>query len=390
MVLSLPCLADGVPVCEPGVVGMDSRRLAVIDDVVNEGLQRGNMPGCVVLVGHRGHVVYHRAFGFRQLVPEKLPMQADTVFDLASLTKPIATATCIMALVESGQLDLNSAVSTWLPDFAANGKEEVTIRQLLVHTSGLIPDNSMKDYADGPEAAFERIHQLKLTQPPGTRVAYSDVGFIVLAEIVQKVTGKTVHEYSQEKLFQPLGMKETGYLVSDDLKQRAATTEVRDGRPMQGEVHDPRAWALGGVAGHAGLFSTAPDLARFAQMLIDRGQGNGRQILKPETVSLMTQPVEVSAGLRTPGWDMKSTYSSNRGDLFSATAFGHGGFTGTSFWVDPSQSLFVICLSNRVHPDGKGSVNSLAGRIGTIAAAAIVNSAEAVKSSRQTPNSDRN
>ena len=347
------------------------QHLAIIDDIVDEGLRQKKMPGCVVLIGHKDEVIYHKAFGYRQLVPEQQPMLLDTVFDLASLTKPIATATSIMTLVESGKVDLDAAVASYIPEFAANGKDTITVRQLLTHTGGLIPDNSIKDYKDGPERAFENIHQLPTYVPPGTKFVYSDVGFIVLAELVQRISGLTIHEYSQQHIFAPLAMKETGYLPAALLKQRAAVTQERDGKPMRGEVHDPRAWALGGVAGHAGLFSTARDLATFAQAMINRGSLGDTCILKPSTFDLMTAPVDVSSGLRTLGWDMRSTYSSNRGDFFSKAAFGHGGFTGTALWIDPQRKLYVIFLSNRVHPDGNGSVNSLAGRIATIAGAAI-------------------
>ncbi|MEQ9409509.1 MAG: serine hydrolase domain-containing protein, partial [Fuerstiella sp.] len=294
-----------------------------------------------------------------------------TVFDMASLTKPVVTATCVMSLVEKGELDLDATVATYIPEFGVHGKEVITVRQLLTHTGGLIPDNSIKDYADGPEEAFRRIHELKLYTDPGTKFVYTDVGFIVLAELVERVSGKRIDRYAHDLIFAPLGMADSGYLPAEELRKRAATTQERDGRPMIGEVHDPRAYALGGVAGHAGLFSSADDLATYAQTLINGGTLNGARILNPKTVRLMTAPVEVSAGLRTLGWDMRSTYSSNRGDLCSAAAFGHGGFTGTAMWIDPPQQLFVIFLSNRVHPDGKGSVNPLAGRIGTIAAAAI-------------------
>ena len=190
----------------------------------------------------------------------------------------------------------------------------------------------------------------------------------MLAKVVEQVTGKDIHEYSQQTIFTPLGMSETGYRPRDELRERAAPTEQRDGRWIRGEVHDPRAYLLDGIAGHAGLFSTAEDLARYAQMML---RSNDVRVLKRETIKLMTQAVEVSSGVRGRGWDKKSTYSSNRGDLFTPQAFGHGGFTGTAIWIDPGSDLFVIFLSNRIHPDGKGSVNALVGRIGTIAAAAI-------------------
>jgi len=360
-----------LPHAKPEAVGMDAGRLALIDFVIQRGLERDSMPGAVVLVGYQGKIVFLKAYGDRQLQPEKVAMTADTVFDMASLTKPIATATSVMQLVEQGKIKLSDPVSHYIPEFAANGKQAVTVYQLLTHQGGLIPDNSMKDYRDGPETAMERIYALKLYYEPGTRFVYTDVGFILLADIVKRVTGQSVHEYSGKNIFQPLGMKETGYLPAPELRKRAATTQQREKRWMQGEVHDPRAYGLGGVAGHAGLFSTAEDLAVYAQALLGRGSYQGVRILKPETVDTMTRGYPVDDVVRGLGWDVLSRYSSNRGDFHSRRAFGHGGFTGTSLWIDPAQDLFVIFLSNRVHPDGKGSINSLAGRIGTIAAAAI-------------------
>lgn len=366
-----PQRSYSLPASKPAELGMDSQRLSIIDEIVEQGLARGKMPGAVVLVGYQGHVVYHKAFGYLQLQPQKVAMQIDTVFDLASLTKPIATATSIMTLVGKKQIDLNAPVAKYIPEFGVNGKENVTVKQLLTHVSGLTPDNSIRDYKNGPAEAFRLIHELKPIYEPGTQFRYSDVGFIELAEIVERVTGKNIHEYSQQNLFAPLGMRETGYLPNSSLQKRAAVTQKRNDKWMQGEVHDPRAFALNGIAGHAGLFSTANDLAIFAQMLINKGSLNGVTVMQSQTVRLMTADVKVPGGLRSLGWDKRSAYSSNRGDLFSKHAFGHGGFTGTSFWIDPQQQLFVIFLSNRVHPDGKGSVNAIAGRIGTVAAAAI-------------------
>lgn len=362
-----------LPSSEPEKLGMNSKRLQMIDEVVEEGLARKKMPGAVVLVGYRGHVVYHKAFGYLQITPRKIAMQTDTVFDLASLTKPIATASSLMILVEKKLVDCDAPVTKYIPEFGIHGKEKITVKQLLTHTSGLTPDNSIRDYDNGPEEAFRLIHELKPIYKPGSEFRYSDVGFLVSAEIVKRITGKNIHEYSQQNLFRPLGMRETGFLPAESLKKRAAITQQRNNSWLKGDVHDPRAFALGGIAGHAGLFSTANDLALFAQMLINKGSLNGQTVMQPQTVQLMTAPVEVPGGIRTLGWDMRSVYSSNRGDLFSKTAFGHGGFTGTSFWVDPQQKLFVIFLSNRVHPDGNGSVNPLVGRIGTLAASAICN-----------------
>ena len=357
--------------CEPAECGLSVSRLAVIDDVVAEGLRYEKMPGCVVLVGYRGRIAWLKSYGSRQVKPNVVPMTTDTVFDLASLTKPIATATSIMLLIEDGLVELDAPAARYIPEFGNTGKEVITIRQLLTHQSGLLPDNSIKDYENGRADAFRRIHELDLRAEPGTRFMYSDVGFIVLGEIVERVCGQSLDTFAKDRIFEPLGMTETGFNPPADLKQRAAPTQERNGEWMRGEVHDPRAFKLGGVAGHAGLFSTAEDLARYAQMLINKGVLGDARILNPETCTLMQSSQEVSSGIRTLGWDRRTGYSSNRGDLVSASAFGHGGFTGTALWIDPEQEMFVIFLSNRVHPDGNGSVNSLAGRIGTIAAAAI-------------------
>ena len=377
IVLSVVCGGDAfgapprLPVARPEAVGMDANRLKAIDAIVAYGLRRQRMPGAVVLVGYKGKIVHRKAYGFRQLKPTKVPMTVDTLFDMASLTKPIATATSVMTLVEHKKIDLNAPVAKYVPEFAANGKEKITVRHLLTHTGGLIPDNSIRDYQRDKDTAMKLTLATKPVAKPGERFIYSDVGFIVLAEIVKRITKQDVHRYSQAKIFKPLGMKETGYLPAEALRKRAVTTQQREGRWMQGEVHDPRAYRLGGIAGHAGLFSTADDLAIYASMMLGRGAYQGVRILKPETFSLMTRPVKVPRGLRALGWDVQSPYSSNRGDLLSPSAFGHGGFTGTAMWIDPQTGLFVIFLSNRVHPDGKGSVNRLAGRIATVAAASI-------------------
>ncbi|HIA62867.1 MAG TPA: DUF1343 domain-containing protein [Planctomycetes bacterium] len=368
---TLSAAVPAVPTVAPAEVGMSATRLSKIDVAVAEGLRREWMPGCVVMVGHQGKIVFHKAYGNKQVQPETIAMTTDTVFDMASITKPIATATSVMKLVELGKIDVDQTVAHYIPEFAANGKDEITVRQLLIHQGGLLPDNALSDYNDGVAKAFERIYALGTRVEPGTTFMYTDVGFIVLAKLVERVSGKNVHQFSQEFLFKPLGMQETGYNPPAALRKRAATTQQREGRWMRGEVHDPRAYRLDGIAGHAGLFSTSSDLARFAQMLLGQGTYQDNQILAAETVALMTKPNKVSSGLRGLGWDIRTGYSYNRGDLLTDQAFGHGGFTGTTFWVDPGQELFVIFLSNRVHPDGSGSVNRLAGRIATIATAAI-------------------
>lgn len=363
-------IAD-LPRSTPVEVGMRGDRINRIDRVVEEGLRRGNMPGCVILIGHHGHIVFEKAYGNRQLEPQQVPMTIDTVFDLASLTKPIATATSVMMLIEEGKVAIDDPVSKYLPEFTSHGKNEITIKQLLSHQGGLIPDNALSDYKNGREQSYAKINELSLRAKPGDEFIYSDVGFIVLGELVEAISGQRQDEFTQDHIFKPLQMHETGYLPRDELKQRAAVTQQRNDVWMQGEVHDPRAYEMDGVAGHAGLFSTAQDLARYAQMVLNKGELDGERILKPETIELMTSAIPVSNGLRSPGWDKQTGYSSNKGDLLSDAAIGHGGFTGTGIWIDPEQDLFVIFLSNRVHPDGKGSVNSLIGRVATLAAAAI-------------------
>lgn len=360
-----------LPHVSPESAGMSSARLAQIDGIVADGLRREEMCGCVVLVGRRAGIVFEKAYGDRQVLPEREAMTLDTVFDLASLTKPIATGTSLMTLVEEGKVRIEDPVAKYLPEFAVNGKEEVTILQLLTHQAGLIPDTEIGEYQNGSEEAIRKALETKPEHPPGTKFVYSDVGPIILAELIRRVTGETIDVYAKRKIYEPLGMLETGYNPGPEMRKRGVTTEQREGRWMKGEVHDPRAYLMKGVAGHAGLFSTGEDLAVYASMMLGGGEYQGVRILRPETVELMTTPVVTSEGLRSLSWDSRSSYSSNRGDLCSARAFGHGGFTGTVIWIDPELDLFYIFLSSRLHPDGKGTVNPLAGRIGTVAAAAI-------------------
>jgi len=348
---------------------MDSWHLRQIDHVVSDGLSAGCMPGCVVLVGRPGETVLHKAYGLRQVQPSRQRMTADTVFDVASLTKPVATATSILVLADRGLLDLDEAAASCVPEFAPGGKGAITIRQLLTHQGGLPADNPLSDYDQGPQKAWERICKLRPCAEPGRRFIYSDIGYIVLAEVVRRVAGRDLHAFTRENVFAPVGMSETGFLPAGPLRRRCAPTLRRGRRWMKGQVHDPRAWRLGGVAGHAGLFSTARDLARYAEMMLRAGRHASGRVLSERAVREMTRPHAAAGGLRGLGWDIRSGYSANRGEALSPRAFGHGGFTGTSLWIDPELDLFVVFLSNRLHPDGRGEVNALAGRIATIAAA---------------------
>jgi uncharacterized protein YbbC (DUF1343 family)/CubicO group peptidase (beta-lactamase class C family) len=361
-----------LPQAAPADAGMDAGRLARIDDVVEGAIKRGQLPGAVVLVARDGKVVFRKTYGSRSKQPADIPMTPDTVFDLASLTKPLATATPVMLLLERGKLRLTDPAAQYVPEFGRNGKDKITLEQLLLHTSGLIADNSVNDYADGPRKAFERIHELTPTTEPGSRFVYSDVGFMVLGEIVERVSGESLDAFAHKNVFAPLGLRETTFKPGKELAGRAAPTEKRGDRWIQGEVHDPRSFLLGGVAGHAGLFSTADEVAVYAQMLLNGGSYAGKRVLSPATVRLMTTARPVPGGQRALGWDVDTRYSSNRGELFGAGSFGHTGFTGTSVWVDPPSRTVVVFLSNRVHPEARTNINQLRGQVATLAAAAIV------------------
>lgn len=353
--------------------GMDPQLESRIEQAVKRYLDEGNMAGCVVLIGRQDGIVFEKAYGYRSLEPEKEEMTTDTVFDMASLTKPTATATSIMILVDQGKLKLDDKVTKYIPEFEKNGKGDITIEQLLVHSSGLIADNPIGDYEDGWNTAGPKINDLKLLSKPGTAFKYSDVNFILLGKIVEKVSGKPLEEFAKENIFSKIGMDDSGYLPSEQLKKRAAATEKTAGKMLKGDVHDPRAARMGGVAGHAGLFSTAEDMATYATMMLQKGEYEGNRVLSENIVEEMNTARTVGNNKRGLGWDKRSAYSRNRGRSMSDAAFGHGGFTGTAMWVDPARDLYVIFLSNRLHPDGKGEVNSLAGQIGAFACAAIVN-----------------
>ncbi len=379
ILLTLPVVlhADTLPNAKPEEVGASSSRLDRIDAVVKQALARGDAPGAVVLITHRGKVVFRRAYGLRSKQPAETPMTVDTVFDLASLTKPLATASSVMLLVEQGKLRPSDLVARHLPAFAAKGKDKITVEQLLLHTSGLIADNPVSDYQDGHEKAIQNICDLTPANPPGAKFVYSDVNFILLGELVERLSGMPLDEFTKKNLFTPLGLTTMGYKPDASLKDRFAPTEKREGHWLAGEVHDPRAALLGGVAGHAGLFATADDLAVYAQMLLNGGAWNDKRILSALTVKRLTTPHAIplgngDLGQRTYGWDVRTPYSGNRGELFfPGSSFGHTGFTGTSLWIDPASETVVILLTNRVHPDGKGDIRRLWNQISTLAASAL-------------------
>lgn len=355
---------------------IDRTRLERIDTVVKQSIERNELPGAVVLILHRGEVVFRKAYGLRSKQPTEAPLTIDTVFDMASLTKPMTTATSIMLLVERGKLRLGDRVAQHIADFGKNGKDKITVEHLLLHTSGLLADNPVADYQDGRAKAFERICDLKPLAEPGERFIYSDVNFILLGEIVERLSGLPLDRFARENIFEPLGMKTTTFRPLDAgmSAERIAPTEKKDDKWLQGTVHDPRSALLGGVAGHAGLFSTADDVAIFTRMMLAGGEYAGKRILSPLTIRRMTTPRPVPGGLRAYGWDVNTSYSANRGELFARdSGFGHTGFTGTSLWIDPETETAVVFLSSRLHPDGKGNVTRLRGQVATIAASAILN-----------------
>jgi uncharacterized protein YbbC (DUF1343 family)/CubicO group peptidase (beta-lactamase class C family) len=303
-------------------------------------------------------------------------MTPDTIFDAASLTKVIATTPAIMQLVEQGKVRLEDSVAQYWPEFAANGKDEITVSELLTHYSGLRPDLDLKPGWSGYETAMRMIVAEQPIAPPGSRWTYSDINFETLGELVKRVSGQPLDVYCAEHIFKPLKMKDTGFRPPRSLRRRIAPTQYEHGtggKMLWGEVHDPTAHNMGGVAGHAGLFSTADDLARFAQMLLDDGRYGGVQILSPLAVSKMSTPQSPPGemAVRGLGWYIDSANSSNRGELFPIGSFGHTGFTGTSLWVDPFSKTYVIILTSRVHPDGRGDVSDLRAKIATVVAATL-------------------
>jgi uncharacterized protein YbbC (DUF1343 family)/CubicO group peptidase (beta-lactamase class C family) len=375
--------APRVPAQQSDATGLDAARLALIEPLVAEAIRRHELPGAVVLAGRGRQILYRRAFGNRAVVPAVEPMTVDTIFDLASLTKVVATTTAVMLLVEDGRLRLSDRVSDYVPGFERYGKAGITIRHLLTHTSGLRPDLDLEESFDGAAEAIRRAVEEVPVVPPSERVIYSDINFFLLGHIVERTTHETLEAFLRSRVFGPLGMRDTGFLPPASVRSRIAPTESCEplawpcetpaATLLRGVVHDPTARRMGGYAGHAGLFGTADDLAIFARMLLGGGKWNGRRILAPLTVAKMTRRAtsETVGPARGLGWDIDSPMSSNRGELFPIGSFGHTGFTGTSMWIDPVTGTFVIFLSNRVHPDGRGDVTPLRARVASVVASAI-------------------
>jgi len=349
-----------------------------LDPLIARAIEQHRLPGCVVTIGNRERVLFQQAYGQRAVLPSPEPMTLETRFDLASLSKSVVTTIAVLQLVEQGKLTLDTPAAEWLPELAQGRgtrlKRAITIRQLLLHSSGLPTVTPLSDFENAREVAIATMLSAAPVSSPGQRFLYSDVGFIALGDLVARVSGLDLASYARQHIFAPLGMTHSGYTLPPEQRSEAAPTELgveRDGQWIRGVVHDPRAFRLGGEAGNAGVFSTADDLGRLARALLNDGALDGQRILTPQAVRRMTEPHFIGSDVRALGWDMDSRYSNNGGDLLSAQAYGHGGYTGTSLWIDPVQNLFVVLLSNRVHPDGTGNVIQLAGAIANLAVQTI-------------------
>jgi len=370
---------------EPEKPKISQEHLLRINDLIRQSMENKDIPGAAVMIGQKNQVLFSEVYGNSQLVPDPSPMEYDMIFDLASLTKPVATATSIMILVERGQIHLREKVKDYIPGFKpflneqGNYGDDARIWHLLTHTSGLPPyiKNENIPHHFGSFVTLNNmvayIANMDKTNPPGEDFHYSCLGFICLSYIIKQITGQSVDEFSQENIFIPLGMNHTFFNPPEELKKKCVPTEVIEDLCLKGLVHDPLARVLGGISGNAGLFSTASNLSIFAQMLLNKGEFNGVRILSPLSVERMTEIYRsVFFSGRGLGWDLESPYSSSGGDLFGARSFGHTGYTGTSLWIDPETQIYVILLTNRVHPDDRGSVVSLRSKIANIAASSLL------------------
>lgn len=340
--------SDGLPARPAASVGMSAERLEIIDRIVNRGLSAGGYPGASVVVGRRGFAVFEKGYGRLGWTKASAPVVPDeSIYDLASLTKVVGTATAAMILWDEGRLELDAPVSRYLPAFSGGLKDGVTMRHLLTHTSGLPAGRDLRRLASSAWQARSVVLATPLACKPGACQIYSDLGADVLGFAVEAIAGQGLDAFLEERVFEPLGMNDTRFRPSPELRDRIAPTEVSPprGYPLRGEVHDENAWALGGVAGHAGLFSTAADLSIFAQMMLNRGTFNGVRVVSDSAVARFTQRL---AGTRALGWDT-SDGEGTAGLHMGERAYGHTGFTGTSLWIDPDRDLFVVLLTNRVH-----------------------------------------
>jgi len=342
---------------------------AALDAATEQAIRDGLIPGAVIIIGHNGKIVFRKAYGERAVVPARETATLDTIYDIASLTKVVATTPAIMKLYEQGKIKIDDPVTAYLPEFQG-GKSNITLRNLMTHYSGLRPDLDIDPPWTGSDTGIRKALIDKPAGPPGVSFVYSDINFELLGEVVRRVSGQPLDQFAREQIFEPLAMRDTAFNPAASLIPRIAPTEIdiSTGKPWRGVVHDPTARHMGGVAGHAGVFSTADDLACYAQMMLDD------RFFAPATIALFTSPASPPDHpiLRGLGWDIDSPYSSNRGDIFPrGTSYGHTGFTGPSLWIDPDSKSFVVIMTNRVHPKGGRSINEWRRSIATIAASGL-------------------
>jgi uncharacterized protein YbbC (DUF1343 family)/CubicO group peptidase (beta-lactamase class C family) len=358
--------------CASAQQGAAEHSFPQVDAILNDAVASGLIPGAVLAIGHNGEVVYRRAYGSRTLIPRREAMTLDTIFDVASLTKVVATTPSVMKLFEQGKIRLDDPVTKYLPEFQG-GQSDITVRLLMTHFSGLPPDLDLVPRWSGYQRGIEKALTVKPIAPPGARFIYSDINFILMGEIVRRLSGETLPQFAHDQIFAPLGMNESRFQPPAALRGRIAATEIDpdSGQPFRGVVHDPTARYMGGVAGNAGLFTTADDLAVYAEMLLGMGQHGGVRVFDPLTVKKFTEPASPADQpiLRGLGWDIDSPLSSNRGELYPIGSYGHTGFTGTEMWLDPNTNSFVILLTNVVHPKRGKSLRSLRSRLATVVAA---------------------
>jgi len=362
------CLITVAPLASAKAGKKSAVSLPQVDAIVRDAVAQHQVPGAVVLIGHHGHVIYRKAFGMRSLEPRRERMTVDTIFDLASLTKVIATTPCVMQLMEEGKIRLNDPVVRYIPEFGVNGKQDITVRQLLVHYSGLAPDLDLTQPWQGKETAYQMAFQEKPLNPPGARFVYSDINFIMLGALVERTSGMSLNDYAEQHVFNPLKMTHTQFLPPHSWIGKIAPTQYDEHNVMlRGVVHDPTARRMGGVAGHAGLFSTADDLSKYCQALLSG------KLLSPLTIEKMSTPQQPpnATDVRGFGWDLDTPFSSNRGELLPVGSFGHTGFTGTSVWIDPITQTYIIILANGVHPRGMGTAVPLRSKVATAVAASL-------------------
>ena len=335
----------------PAEVGMSERLIPSLDSIIEAAIADRASPGAAIAVGRSGRIVASKGYGRTDWAQGAPAVTDSTLYDLASLTKVVATTTAAMILEEEGRLDLDRPVARYLPGFDAPDKAAITPRMLLSHNSGMNAYHTLYREAKGREEYLRAINARPLAHPPGTHFEYIDWNLIVLQLVVERVTGEPLDEFLRKRVFEPLGMRDTRFNPPESLRPRVAPTEVQAFRGGQvwGVVHDENAWSLGGVAGHAGLFSSARDLAVFATMMLNGGEYRGVRILRPETISRWTRRQNPETSSRALGWDTPYPGSS-AGRYFSARSFGHTGFTGTSIWMDHEKGIWVVLLTNRVNP----------------------------------------